>query len=344
MISIIIPTFNRENLLCLALDSFARQEFPIDKFEILIIDNGSTDNTKQVVENAIAVHPHHNICYIHEPEPGLLSGRHRGALEAKGDIFTFVDDDIQADLSWLQAIEDTFSNSSVQLVGGRNLPKYEVNPPEWLEGFWEEHPYGRTCSQLSLLDFGNQIHEIDANYIWGLNFSIRKQALFELGGFHPDIVPKSLQYFQGDGETGLTLKANQLGYKAIYQPKAMVLHNIPKERMTYKYFEKRYFYQGVCNSYTDIRRTKGKLEKESFLEKLKKPAKVLNRTITSLLAENKYRQEEREELKKSFYNVFLKGYNFHKILAYNNPKLLDWICKENYWDYKLPKFRFKTLQ
>ncbi len=334
MISIIIPTLNRSPTLAIAIKSFVTQNFPGDEFEIIVVDNGSNDDTKQIVATAIANHPDHQIHYIYEPEPGLLSGRHRGALEAKGNILIFVDDDIQADVNWLQAIQESFADPSVQIVGGRNLPNYEFEPPEWLAWFWEEHQYGQSCSYLSLLDFGDQVREIDSNYVWGLNFSIRKQALFDLGGFHPDSVPKHLQYFQGDGETGLTLKANQLGYKAIYQPRALVLHQVSKERMTYEYFEKRSFFQGVCNSYTDIR-LKGQLKSTSVKSKINAFLKV----ITQKLLTKTKMLSEKEALQQRFHTAFLEGYQFHQNAVRQNPEILNWILKSDYWDYKLPKFR-----
>ena len=202
-ISIVIPTLNRSMYLKKLLRSLIKQNFPRDNYEILVVDNGSIDNTRNITNEAISLFTKHHIRYIYEPVPGLLSGRHRGVLEAQGDILTFVDDDIEADKDWLQAISDSFQNISVKLVGGRNLPKYETNPPDWLQWFWIDHAFGKTCAELSLLDFGEEVREIDANYVWGLNFSIHRQALLDLGGFHPDCIPKHLQHFQGDGETDL---------------------------------------------------------------------------------------------------------------------------------------------
>ena len=69
--------------------------------------------------------PHHRIRYLLEPEPGLLSGRHRGALESDGEILVFLDDDIEATAGYLHAILDAFKDPAVQLVGGPNLPRYE---------------------------------------------------------------------------------------------------------------------------------------------------------------------------------------------------------------------------
>ena len=331
MLSVIVPTFNRASSLKLAIKSFCSQNFLPKQFEIIVVDNGSTDNTKQVTEAAVTTYPSHQIRYILEPEPGLLSGRHRGALQANGNILIFVDDDIEADVNWLQAIEESFADPSVKLVGGRNLPNYEVEPPEWLEFFWDNHSHGRVCGYLSLLDFGDQSCEIDANYVWGLNFSIRRKALFELGGFHPDCVTKHLQHFQGDGETGLTQKAAELGYKAIYQPKALVLHQVTKERMTYEYFDKRCFYQGVCNSYTEIRQMKGNLKPKTLKEKVKAYLKQLKQ---ELLTPNKNVLEK--SLRRRFNKALLEGYQFHQNTVCRNPELINWILKEDYWDYKLP--------
>ncbi|MEI2582822.1 glycosyltransferase [Scytonema sp. PRP1] len=334
MISIIIPTFNRASSLELAIKSFCLQNFSQEQFEILIIDNGSTENTKNVTEAAVAEFPSNQIRYFYEPEPGLLSGRHRGVLEAKGEILTFVDDDIEADVNWLGAIKESFDDPIVQLLGGRNLPKYEVEPPKWLEWFWLTHVYGTYCAYLSLLDFGNQVREIDANYVWGLNFSIRKSALIELGGFHPDCIAKHLQHFQGDGETGLTQKANQHGYKAVYQPSALVFHMVSKERMTYEYFEQRCFYQGVCDSYSDIRRAKGKFKQVNLVDRLKFPLKFLKK----IRLKSTSRETERDALNERFRRAWQNGYQFHQNAVRQTPELLHWVLRKDYWDYKLPTF------
>ncbi len=335
--SVIIPTLNRYQFLERCLISLIQQNYSQDDYEILVIDNGSTDRTQQITEKIIQQNPNHNIRYIYEPEPGLLSGRHRGALEAKGEICIFVDDDIEADPDWLKAISESFQDPSVQLVGGRNLPKYEVPPPSWLECFWQTHKFGKFLGELSLLDFGEEVREIDANFIWGLNFSIRRQALFDLGGFHPDCIAKHLQHFQGDGETGLTIKANETGYKAIYQPQSLVWHQVPESRMTYKYFEQRYFYQGVCNSYTEIRNLES-LPKTNYIQSVKELIKTPFRAIKQLIRNTDNTNTEEKVLKTKLHQSFIKGVNFHRTAIRQNPQLLEWVMKKDYWDYKLPKY------
>jgi glycosyltransferase involved in cell wall biosynthesis len=89
-------------------------------YEILIIDNGSRDDTQEISQHIIKETAHRKIRYIFEPEPGLLAARHRGALEANGELLVFVDDDIEATVGWLQAIFETFKSPCT--IGGRSEP------------------------------------------------------------------------------------------------------------------------------------------------------------------------------------------------------------------------------
>lgn len=134
-LSIIIPTLNRDRFLNTAILSLIRQTFPPMRFEILVVDNGSSDSTNKVTEEFITAFPSHQIRYIYEPEPGLLSGRHRGALEANGDILIFVDDDIEADPNWLKAIKESFDDSTVQLLGNQTYTSYVFKTANYLKCF-----------------------------------------------------------------------------------------------------------------------------------------------------------------------------------------------------------------
>jgi len=340
-ISIIIPTLNRAKYLEKTLESLLTQNYSPDMFEIVIVDGGSTDNTKEICDRLIKGNKDYSICYIYEPEPGLLSGRHRGALESNGDILTFIDDDIEATPNWLSSIHNAFVDPNIHLVGGKNIPKFEVNPPLWLKDLWSTTSYGgKACGYLSLLDLGNKIQKIHPNYVWGLNFSIRKKTFFNVGGFNPDTYPKKLQRFQGDGETGLAMKLFDKGYEALYHPDIMVYHIIPAERMTIEYFEKRMYFQGVANSYSDIRKSIVST-KEDFSSKngvkylIKKYAnKVVQIRLSNMTVYIKSSKEVRT-IKKKMRQAYDDGYRFHQAQVKKDPTLLTWILKENYWDYHL---------
>ena len=336
-ISVIIPTRNHSNSLKKTVASVISRTISPEEFEVLIIDNGSTDDTKEVVEKLIKENSKYTIRYIYEPIPGLLSGRHRGALEAKGNILVYIDDDVEADKNWLQAIKDTFEKyPNAQLVGGKNLPKFEVDPPEWILRMWNKNKTYKILSDLSILDLGDEEKEVSPLYVWGLNFSIRKSTLFELGGFHPDGYPKHLLYFRGDGETGLALKAMEKGLKAIYQPKALVYHIIPSDRLTIEYFEMRHFIQGISDSYTAIRKRYGKYKSKNSL---REEIKTLLRSIRWKIRTNilKLSRKEEDKLMLRFSQAWLKGYNFHQNMVRENPELLKWVLRDNYFDYRLPK-------
>jgi glycosyltransferase involved in cell wall biosynthesis len=252
-LSVIIPTRNRAGLLHTTLKSIALQTFPSAEFEVIVVDNGSTDNTKQIVDNCIS--SIRNIRYFYDATPGLHIGRHLGLKEAKAELLVYADDDIEAFPEWLEGIWESFQDNEVALVGGKNLPKWETEPPYWIYEMWMEiNKYGHSLGYLSILDFGNEIMEIDPCYIWGCNFSIRKKTLLEAKGFHPDAFPQDMIKYRGDGETSVSNYIRKKSYKTIYNPKASVYHFVPKNRMTVDYFCKRAFNQGISDSFADIRK------------------------------------------------------------------------------------------
>lgn len=338
--SIIIPTYNRANQLSRAMKSLIELNFNSSQYEIIVIDNGSKDGTRQVVEKYISEYHKNTIRYFYDNIPGLLTGRHRGAKEAKSEILIFIDDDICADKGWLGAIVDTFERyPDVSIVGGKCLPLYEISPPDWLDYFWQHIPgEGKMLCDLSLCDFGDKEKSIDPTWVFGLNFSIRREALYELGGFHPDCISSNLQYYQGDGETGLSLSAIEKGYGAFYQPKALVHHEVASSRMTLEYFDKRYFYAGVCNSYTEVRRNKGFKYTILIFGKMKSTLRSLYEIIVLRNTDqNKTGNFEKKYLQIRFEAMERAGYEFHQKMARKFPIILNWILKENYFNYKLPK-------
>ena len=336
-ISVIIPTYNRVEQIGMVLDCFVKQDYPKDLYEILVIDNNSTDNTKTIVLEYCNNFADCKIKYVFEPIPGLISGRHRGAKESSGEILIFCDDDIQVESSALKIVEKTFElNSKIGLVGGKYLPNYQVSPPEWLDAFWDSTPYkGKSCGALSLLDLGDELLEIDACYVWGLFYAIRRDILFECGGFHPDACP--IPYFRGDGETGLSEEIKKRNIISLYNPALVIKHDVSENRMSKKYFLNRHYSQGISDSYTDIR--KGKRDIESFTNK--KYLRIIKRFLSEIkaLLTKGHKAFFIKRLKNKC-DIFLKkGYCFHNNVALNNTEILHWVLKPDYWDYKYPSIQ-----
>jgi glycosyltransferase involved in cell wall biosynthesis len=323
-LSVIIPTRNRAVLLEGALTSLLAQTLSDVDFEVIVVDNGSTDNTVDVV-NSFKTRLK-NVCCFLESEPGLHAGRHKGFIEARSDVLVYADDDIEAFPTWLQAILDSFEDKEVVMVGGKCLPKFETAPPEWLDAMWSSSAAGeRILGYLSLIDLGDDFKSIDPNLVFGCNFAIKRSVLHEAGGFHPDAMPQGLLRFRGDGETAVSAAIRRLGYRAVYNPKASVYHSVPKERMTYEYFYKRSFAQGISDSYSDIRRTGGVLflsRTGFFLKKMReKIACAVIRPPTGLC-----------DIRKTIRRGYWDGVAFHIREVRNDPRLLHWVLKTDYWE------------
>jgi len=325
--SIIIPTRNRAQWLDMTLKSLLMQEISDHPYEILVVDNGSTDHTLKIVQKVISENPGQKISYHFEPVPGSMSARHCGALKAEGEILVFIDDDIEADKNWLNTILMAFENEAVNLVSGPSLPVFEADPPPWVAKYWTHRSNRFYCGSLSIQNLGDSIIEIDPTFVWSLNWSIRKKTFFEEGGFHPCVIPKEFQHFQGDGETGLSLKLRAKGHRALYVPGAKIFHHIPRERLTASYFEGRFFYQGVCDSYTQIRKSKG-------VKNILTPSVVPNEAyLSSLSAYESYQEIVHQRI----HEAYVQGFKFHLEAVKNSEVILQWVLKDNYLDYKLPE-------
>ena len=325
MISVIIPTRNRADLLAASLDSLTRQTLVTSEFEIWVIDNGSTDNTAQVIrqyQDRLS-----NLDSIYAEEPGLHTGRHAGMKAARGEILVFADDDIEAFPTWLTAIKESFADESVAMVGGNNLPMFLEPPPAWLKNMWQrtDRRGNHIVTALSIIEFRKPIKQISPYLIWGCNFAIRKAVLFAAGGFHPDGMPKELIRFRGDGETHVARYVVESGLKCVFNAGASVYHKVTPERMTFKYFRQRGFNQGVSDSYTALRNQDLEIisAKRSLLRKV---ASLGLRNVRSLLRN----PAERKALALMAIG-HKEGYDYHQMAYYSTPELRAWVHQLQYY-------------
>ena len=254
MLSIIIPTRNRALLLHDALQTLPAACHGLESsVECLVIDNGSTDNTRAIVE-AFAVTVLFPVHYIHEPCPGLHVGRNLGATLARGEILAYLDDDVLVQSGWAAAILRRFQMSdAVALVGGPCRPAWEEPIPAWVEFFKQEILSGWYYAGFSVIDLGEEPRRVPCDCVFGCNFSIRKSVLLEAGGFHPDGMPAPLLRYRGDGEDAVAKYVAEQGFTIYYEPCAAIRHRVPQKRLSRKYILDVGRRSGISIGYTQYR-------------------------------------------------------------------------------------------
>jgi len=237
IISVIIPTHNRSHSLVQTLDTILKQTLDKSKYEIIVVDNNSDDDTKDTIERLEKKNK--NIKYFFEPEQGLHYARHKGAKEAKAEILLFTDDDALCDKNWLKEILNQFADNTIDAVGGRIQIKWDKSPPEWVISHEEA---------LGKLDYGPKEKILEPfQSIAGGNFAIKRERLYEVGGFNPDQYGDVLL---GDGETGLCKKMHLNKYKIAWAPSALVHHlQYVEKNATLNDLKRRFANNGVCSAY-----------------------------------------------------------------------------------------------
>lgn len=231
MISVVIATRDRAELLEGTLESLRRQESPGCPVEILVVDNGSIDATPEIVETAarLSAVP---IVYLTESKPGKSHALNTAVGRARGDLLVFTDDDVLPSPGWLAAYARSFSETGADYAAGRILPFWEALPPRWLS----PELYG----VLAIPDGGTrrlQMSQGTNEHIMplGANMAVRRHVLDRVGGWNPE-----LGKLKGTSRTGedheFALRVAAAGYGGIYEPEASVLHRVPADRLRLGYF------------------------------------------------------------------------------------------------------------
>jgi glucosyl-dolichyl phosphate glucuronosyltransferase len=333
--SIIIPTAGRPVAIKTAIHSLLALTPEQFDAEIIVVDNNTSADLSADLF-AFCGLLSGKVKYIREQSPGLTAARHRGAMEAKGNLLTFIDDDVEVSSSWLSTIQQGFADSDVGMVGGPSIPKFTCSIPVWFWDFIEPTAYGGWMSTwLSLLDIGQDVMDINPNYIFGLNFSIRKDVMLSCGGFHPDLVPKALQRWQGDGETGLTMKVNDSKYRAVYLRDAMLLHLCSADRLNVAYFQKRAFFQGVCDSYSQIRAGQQpamSLQKEGSPSIISLLHSAARKGYRFMQGEDARWSREGAAVKQLTNKSYMDGWLFHQHEVAADAALLEWVQRKDYFE------------
>ena len=229
-ISIVIPTYNRADSLVQAIKSAMDLDYPSDRYEIIVVDNASTDATPQIVSRLQDGVKGCSLRFVQEEQLGLHNARHAGARAANGKILVFTDDDATFDPGWLQAYAEAFeAHPDMVAAGGPVRPSWETPPPKWLLDYMSGR---KTFGIMSLMEPYREFRLDTKGFFFGVNMAIRRDVLFQVGGFNPELIGR---FTAGDGESGLVRKIQEQGWPIGYVPGALVYHHIPPGRMTLEY-------------------------------------------------------------------------------------------------------------
>lgn len=246
-ISAIICTHNRWQYLGAAIDSLLAQNFQTedpDSFEVVVVDNASSDRTRAVVEERLS---HPRLRYIWEPTLGLSVARNTGARETHSPILAYLDDDAVATPHWLKTLYDAYQNNDKLVVAGGKVTLLwpeGVRPPSWLSP--------GLAGNLGAYDLGETLTYIENPGCTprGLNYSIRRTFLEAVGGFDLNLGRVGTKLLSNE-ELMMTEMALTRGWQVAYLPEALVAHHVARDRCKRSWFLQRGWWQGISECYRE---------------------------------------------------------------------------------------------
>lgn len=243
--SVIICTYNRSALLKESILSVQSQNFPAHQFEIVVVDNNSKDETKDVVESLAALSPV-PLKYVFEGRQGLSYARNTGIENSTGEIVVFTDDDIEADPQWLKELIAAFDSPGTAAAGGPIRPVWPFEKPDWLDENRESY---LTISEFDSARETGEFKELF--YPWGANIAFRR-TIFKTAGVFPTDLGRTGSSLLSNEELELCRKIEAGGHAIRFAPNAIIHHKIPPERLTKLWFFHRTYWQGRSDAVLDV--------------------------------------------------------------------------------------------
>lgn len=238
-VSLVIATYNRAEQLMTTLKSVVGQSLDSQRWECVVVDNNSTDSTRECIEAFVRDHATQNFRYVFEPEQGLSAARNAGIRASRGEIIAFIDDDERIVEGFLEAYVDLFdSRKEAMVAGGRIIAEYPSGRPSWMSHYAE-------LPIANPMDFGKSIRLFPKGKIpGGGNMAVRREALDRVGMFDTSLGRMGKRLIGGE-ESDLFERMAKEGIYPYYVPRAVMYHIIPEEKLTREYFTRLCFNTGV---------------------------------------------------------------------------------------------------
>lgn len=223
-VSVIVCTYNRADLLPGCLESLVAQTANKKDYEVIVVNNNSTDSTQEIAEAFAAREP--NFRVVIEIAQGLSHARNRGFREARTEYVAYIDDDAKAEPDWIERALRIVEEQSPDIFGGSIYPFYLTEKPPWFKDAYEIRQTTERPMELK-----------DKDYISGSNIFFRRPLLESVGGFDSNLGMKGKRLSYGE-ETAVIVQVRQSQPDALifYHPNLRVKHLTPAEKMRVSYF------------------------------------------------------------------------------------------------------------
>jgi len=246
--TVLIATYNRAALLDRTLTSIRQLRLaPGRAWDVLVVDNNSTDGTRAVVER----HAHDfpvTLTYLFESRQGRSSALNAGIAASRGTVVAMTDDDVLVDPGWLDAACDALldpANPSIAYAGGPVAPLWESPPPRWLD-----LTRGDLWGTIAIQDHGGDrfVYEELKKVPLGANLAVHRSLFAAIGTFRADLGRTTGKRVLGQEVPELLARARAAGRRGLYVPAMRVQHHIPSSRLTRQYFRRWWYGKGVSRA------------------------------------------------------------------------------------------------
>ena len=243
-VTILICTYNRAPLLGPTLDSIAALRASPDlTWEVLIVDNNSTDGTAALVEGRRETFPV-ALRYHFEKRQGKSIALNTGFALAEGEIILYTDDDVRVPPGWMEAaVRPLLRRPEIAYTGGPVRPLWERTPPAWLD------PAGNLGGTIAVKDHGDEpfIFEDERKTPLGVNMAVRRALVERIGGFRPDLGRRGKSLL-GQEQAEFFYRSRAAGARGVYLPDMTLDHYVPASRLTHRYFRRWWFWKGISHA------------------------------------------------------------------------------------------------
>jgi glycosyltransferase involved in cell wall biosynthesis len=246
--TVLLCTYNRAGLLGQALDSLARMRASgAYRWEVLVVDNNSTDATRRVVENRQSVFPV-PLRYLVEPRQGKSYALNTGIDASRASVIVFGDDDQRFADGWVdEACRPLLEPRGLDYTGGPVWPLWEAPPPTWLD-----LNLGELRAPVGVFDYGTEpfVFEERGRLAGGGNMAVSRSLFDRIGGFSVSL-GRTGQSLLGQEQADFFHRSRAAGARGLYVPSMQVYHHVPRERMTRSYFRRWWYWRGISRARYD---------------------------------------------------------------------------------------------